>query len=115
MAASDKVFKRKKTIWLSYDLGLRGDYSGLYTWLANKDAKECGDSIAVFKVNVTGDIVDTITNELKEAVKFTATDRVYIIYKDKDLNKGKFIIGNRKRSPWEGYGLIDKGVVQEDY
>jgi hypothetical protein len=37
----------KKTIWLSYDLGIRGDYKGLYEWLDNHEAKECGDSVGV--------------------------------------------------------------------
>ena len=36
----------KKFIWLSYDLGIGGDYESLYSWLDNHEAKECGDSVA---------------------------------------------------------------------
>lgn len=36
----------KTVVWLSYDLGAKGDYDGLYSWLDNHKAKECGDSIA---------------------------------------------------------------------
>ena len=35
-----------KAIWLSYDLGVSGDYEGIYAWLAKHGAKECGDSLA---------------------------------------------------------------------
>ena len=35
-----------KFIWLSYDLGIRGDYESLYSWLDDHEAKECGDSVA---------------------------------------------------------------------
>ena len=27
------------TVWISYDLGVRGDYEGLYAWLDAHDAK----------------------------------------------------------------------------
>lgn len=36
-----------KTIWISYDLGVGGDYEGLYAWLDNNEATECGDSLDV--------------------------------------------------------------------
>ena len=32
------------TVWISYDLGIRGDYEGLYAWLDSHRAKECGDA-----------------------------------------------------------------------
>jgi len=34
----------KQTIWISYDLGLQGDYPGLYRWLDLHKAKECVNS-----------------------------------------------------------------------
>lgn len=37
-----------KAIWISYDLGIGGDYDGLYRWLANHKAVECGDGLAFF-------------------------------------------------------------------
>ena len=38
----------RKAIWLSFDLGVAGDYPGLYKWLDEHDAVECGDSVAFF-------------------------------------------------------------------
>ncbi|MHB9292468.1 hypothetical protein Holit_01566 [Hollandina sp. SP2] len=35
-------------VWLSYDLGIKGDYANLYIWLDEHKALECGDSIATF-------------------------------------------------------------------
>ena len=32
----------RSTIWISYDLGVRGDYENLYSWLDTHGAKECG-------------------------------------------------------------------------
>lgn len=102
-----------KTIWLSYDLGFKGDYPGLYTWLAKYEAKECGDSLAVFKVKKNGDIIKKITKEIKENVSLNSSDRIYIIYKDDaGLVKGKFVNGRRKRAAWDDY--IIKGANEED-
>jgi hypothetical protein len=36
--------------WLSFDLGLQGDYDNLYAWLDKQGAQECGDSVATFEV-----------------------------------------------------------------
>ena len=33
-------------IWLSFDLGVSGDYEGTYAWLDDKSARECGSSVA---------------------------------------------------------------------
>ena len=38
----------KQLVWLSFDLGVNGDYDGMYTWLDAYKAKECGDSMATF-------------------------------------------------------------------
>ena len=100
-----------KTFWLSYDLGLKGDYSSLYKWLDKQKAKECGDSIAVFKFTYsTDDPREEIKNSLKENVEFNKSDRVYLLWRDdnKQTNNGIFIIGSRKRAPWEGYFTTDE-------
>ena len=102
-----------KTFWLSYDLGLKGDYEGLYQWLDEHQAKECGVALAVFKRNVGNDFVDSIKSELNEKVQFEKGDRVYLIWRDGKLNKGKFIVGGRKRAPWEGYASTIENA-QED-
>ncbi len=96
----------KKAIFLSFDLGLKGDYQSMYSWLDEKGAKECGNSLAFFTSSeFDGDIPKKLEKDLRNNIDFSNTDRVYIIYwneKEKKL-KGKFIIGNRKRAVWEGY------------
>lgn len=38
----------EKAVWITYDLGVQGDYKGLYAWLDDHQATECGDSTAFF-------------------------------------------------------------------
>ena len=68
----------KIRVWLSYDLGIKGDYESLYSWLDKQKALECGDSIATF-------FWEDVEN-IKE-----------------DNNTGSFIVGKRKAAPWDGY------------
>lgn len=105
----------QKAIWISYDVGVRGDYEGLYTWLDNKGAIECGDSLAFFNYECDGDVVAEIKKEIEEAVEVTKKMRVYIIYRDGQTNKmkGKFIFGARKAAPWTGYAGVP-GQTEED-
>jgi len=108
---------KKKTIWISYDLGVRGDYDGLYAWLDDKGAKECGSSVAVIKVaDLEDSICEKIKKEIGEKVKVDSRTRIYLIYRDPatNLNKGRFIFGGRRSSPWEGYGEKSSGVDTED-
>ena len=103
-----------KTIWLSYDLGVKGDYSSLYSWLDNHNAVECGDNVAVFKYDAPDEesLPDKLKNDLASNVTFGKSDRIYIIWKNKQgLNKGRFIVGKRKASPWQGYGAVE---VEDD-
>lgn len=95
-----------KTVWISYDLGVKGDYPGIYGWLDNKKAVECGDSLAFIKYAITKDesIPQKIKNELEASVSFSKTDRIYIMWNEEGEMKGRFIIGKRKSSPWQGYG-----------
>jgi len=100
----------KNGFWISYDLGLKGDYSGLYTWLDTVSAKECGDSIAFFTKEYKGEqIITEIKKEIREYVTLSKTDRIYLIFLEKESKKvkGKFLFGGRKRAPWEGYA---KGI-----
>ncbi len=97
----------QKTIWLSYDLSVQGDYSSLYEWLDNIGAKECGNSVAFFKYEI--DQIENLTNELEKdissKVELGKRDRIYIIFGDSENNmKGAFLFGKRKSSPWQGYG-----------
>jgi hypothetical protein len=96
----------KTRVWLSYDLGVSGDYDSLYFWLDEHEALECGDSIATFLWKNTGDIKTEIKESLQKDIKFKKTRRVYVVFQKADGSyTGSFIIGKRKASPWEGYSL----------
>ncbi len=81
--------------WLSYDLGLRGNYEELYAWLDSMGAKECGDNVATF---VTEKTREQIVKELSKLLD--KKTRAYIINREQG---GKFILGKRKVAPWKGY------------
>lgn len=98
----------KQTIWLSYDLGVKGDYPGLYRLLDTYGAKESGSSIAYFKFEYKTNLIKELIELIKKYVDIKNSDRFYLISKKSngvDVKfAGRFIIGNRKSSPWEGYG-----------
>lgn len=70
----------KQRIWLSYDLGIDGDYEGLYYWLDSYDAKECGDSIATFIFEYKNDLIKELKQDLLNSVQIKNKDRFYVIY-----------------------------------
>ena len=104
-----------KTIWISYDLGIGGDYESLYAWLDNNHAIECGDGLACLKISITKDDDDELINRVKQEifdnVKIDNKSRIYIIRRVADNSytkvSGKFIYGKRKGNPWDGYGSKD--------
>ncbi len=103
----------KRGIWLSFDLGLRGDYEGMFTFLDSREAQECGDSMAYLKFEFDQDLLAELADQLKQAVHLDQRSRVYAIFPDSQGGyKGRFIVGKRKPSPWAGYGAMD--VTQED-
>jgi hypothetical protein len=86
--------------WLSFDLGLSGDYDELYAWLDNHGAKECGDSVATF---VTDAPRTAIIKDMQELLDLNRNPRIYLI----DMTAGgKFVLGKRKVAPWTGYGQV---------
>ena len=94
----------KKLVWLSFDLGIRGDFEGVYTFLDSNGAKECGSGLAVFDYEYDGDLVTSLTAALRRHVTFDKRSRVYLIYRADDgkLN-GRFLVGKRKGAPWVGH------------
>jgi len=110
-----------KAIWISYDLGLKGDYPGLFAWLDNHKAVECGQSLAFFFYEIKADpsmIIDKalehkLYDDISKNVKLSNSDRVYIIWRDDVSNKvkGTFINGARKQNPWEGFGGIGRTKI----
>ena len=101
-------------IWLSYDLGIQGDYAHMYAWLDNYGAKDCGDSFAYLKYPMPKEMNDEelvayIKKDLENNIEFKPGNRVYLIRynPDKKSSTGTFLIGKRKAAPWEGYGDKD--------
>ena len=94
----------KAFIWLSFDLGVRGDFEGMYEFLDARGAKECGDSVGAFQYEYKKDLLGELTKDLKQAVSFDKRSRVYIVFSSVGKYKGKFIIGKRKSPPWAGFG-----------
>ncbi len=103
----------KRLIWISYDLGVRGDYQGMYAWLDAHEAKECGDSLAVLSFDVNSDIIKELKADLGAALTTDKRTRVYVIHQDPVTKKmkGTFLFGGRKAAPWTGYA---GGVSEED-
>jgi hypothetical protein len=102
-------------VWISYDLGVRGDYESLYGWLDSKHAEECGDSTAVLKYICNGDIANSLKEELEKSISITRRTRVYVIYRDGKSNnyKGRFIFGGRKTAIWSGYAYGPASVDED--
>ncbi len=90
-------------IWLSYDLGVRGDYEALYAWLDKRGAQECGDSLAVFSYDWEGRLKEALAADIGGAVQVNRNTRIYAIYRDEGKTRGAFVLGHRKQAPWTGY------------
>lgn len=101
-------------IWLSFDLGVRGDYSSLYAWLDDNEAEECGSSVATFRFEYDGDLLESLKSEIENAISLSKQSRIYVVYKENGKSKGKYVFGRRKRSPWDGYGTLDDGSDDDD-
>jgi hypothetical protein len=105
----------KKTVWMSFDLGVKGDYEGLYRWLDSRQAKECGDSVALFyfEPKTVEDLPSEIEASVRESVNIDSRARVYIIFLGKGrLAKGRFLFGQRRVAPWTGFA--PNGPTEDD-
>jgi hypothetical protein len=100
----------KKAVWLTYDLGVKGDYKSLYAWLDDHEAVECGNNLTYFRYecNDTESLEHKLREDLEKKVMFEPGNRIYMIrMEEKDGKRntiGSFLIGKRKSNPWEGYG-----------
>ena len=50
----------KSVVWISFDLGVRGDYQGMYEFLDAHQAKECGDGVAFLQIEHQGELIDKL-------------------------------------------------------
>ena len=102
-------------IWISYDLGVNGDYEGMYAWLDDHGAKECGSSVAFVKsYDCDGeDLMQALECDIRGAVETDKRTRIYVIRRVGDREKGRFLFGHRKGAPWDGYGQQGETVDDE--
>jgi len=102
----------KLSVWISYDLGIKGDFNGLYQWLDTHQGVECGNSMALIKFEYQNNFLTELKSNLEKFVEIKSTDRIYIIYKnaEKDKTVGRFLIGNRKAAPWTGYAISSETI-----
>lgn len=104
----------KKSVWLSFDLGVKGDYTSLFEWLDSQGAEECGPGLAYFQFDVKEDFLAEIEAEIKEVVQIDSRSRIYIIFRGQENRiKGRFIIGGRKAAPWSGFAQSNGGVDED--
>ncbi len=94
----------KSAVWISFDLGIKGDYEGLYRWLDEHLAVECGDNLGFVRIDhPKEDIVRFFTQELAKAVRLDERSRIYIIWKNTKGNvSGTWVVGGRRVPPWRG-------------
>jgi len=110
----------KTRIWISFDLGITGDYDRLYEWLDEHGAVECGKGFATLEYefkNYSSDyfeLFDELKSDLAQYVEDEPKTRIYVltIAKDLDTPGGSFIFGKRKASPWEGYAPKEDTIDQ---
>jgi hypothetical protein len=104
------------TVWISYDLGVPGDYEGLYAWLDAHHARECGDSVAVLNYRYDGSLPDELKADLKSSVATDKRTRLYLIYREQSTNKyrGMFIFGGRRAASWTGYAPSQASTVDDE-
>ena len=101
----------KHLIWVSYDLGVSGDYEGMYAWLDGHGAKECGDSLASLSYeHPNADVVEDLKADIQSAVSLAPRNRIYVIRQEDGKMKGKFVFGSRRSSPWTGYAVSEEQV-----
>lgn len=102
----------ERLIWISFDLGIRGDYEGMYAWLDDHGAKECGDGVACLRFDhddsCSGSFEASLKAELQERVELDKRSRIYVVRKSGPKVKGRFLFGKRKGSPWYGFGSHDE-------
>ncbi len=104
----------KMAIWLSYDLGIDGDYMNLFHWLDSKEAKECVGNFSFFYYEYEKNILDEIKRDLSAAMNLRLQDRIYIVRVENGKSIGSFIKGQRKVAPWLGYAAKTVGSGQDE-
>ncbi len=94
---------KTKPIWISFDLGVSGNYEKLFQWLDGHGAKECGDSLAYIKdYPYKDDLAHELRRDIIKSVKSIQYIRVYVVWSEGSRTRARFLIGGRKGAPWAG-------------
>jgi hypothetical protein len=101
-------------VWVSFDLGVSGDYDGMYAWLDRQKAKECGDGVACFSYEHEGDLLPDMRSDLQSNVSLNKKSRIYVIHLVTGRMKGSFIIGSRRNAPWAGFAGVGDETEDSD-
>lgn len=103
-------------VWVSFDLGVQGDYPGIYSWLDEHQATECGDNLAFLNYEHSGSLLETLISDLKKSVEITKRTRIYVIYRERETKKmkGSFIFGGRKAAPWSGFAVTSSSPANDE-
>lgn len=100
----------RSLVWLSFDLGIGGDYEGMYGWLDDQDAKDCGEGFACFWFSHDSDrpnsLEESLKSEIEEGVSLNKRSRMYVVRRRGGKMCGRFIFGRRKGAPWHGFGTL---------
>lgn len=97
----------KSRYWISFDLGLMGNYSRVYEWLDSLGAEECGPGVATITSSKTR---DQLGLEIQRILKGAPRARAYVISMKQG---GRFLVGGRKAAPWEGFAASAVNAVDE--
>ena len=107
----------EKTYWLSYDLGVGGNYEKLYGWLDDHNAVPCGESVAFFKYsyNKDEDPDKKLKQDLIDSLDLKAGNKLYLIRRKEGEDKtvGSFIYGKRSAAPWKGFGSSTQDIEDQ--
>jgi hypothetical protein len=104
----------RTSVWLSFDLGVRGDFEGMYQFLDSHGAKDCGNNVGTFHFNYKNDLIAELTESIQASVTFDKRSRVYVIFQEDGKYMGRFIIGRRKSPPWAGFSVSTENQAEVD-
>ncbi len=111
-------FTKMKSIqvFLNYDLSFNGDYEGLFKWLDDHNADDCGQNFCEFSYTVNpGEISQKepqkaanqvalmIDKDITSTVKLNKGDRIYIVSSYDNVMFSGFLAGGHGPKPWAGY------------
>jgi hypothetical protein len=111
----DARSNEETAVWLSYDLGIGGDYENLYAWLDENGAEECGDNVALLRVRGVEDVAEHLRSSIERRVGADKRLRVYVVFRDpaSGRNKGVFLFGRRRQPPWTGFARAEPVPADE--